>query len=156
MPQSRRIALAALAFAVAAPGPIRAQQRNVVFILADDHRYDAMGFMGHPFLETPQHRPHGARGVHFKNAFVTTALCSPSRASILTGLYAHQHRVVDNNTPVPRRDDVLPAVPAARRLRDGVHRQVAHGRRRRRPAAGASITGSASAARAPTCRSATA
>ena len=41
-------------------------------------------------------------GVHFKNAFVTTALCSPSRASILTGLYSHRHRIVDNNTPIPR------------------------------------------------------
>lgn len=41
-------------------------------------------------------------GVHLKNAFVTTALCSPSRASILTGLYAHRHGIVDNNTPIPK------------------------------------------------------
>ncbi|MCX6638620.1 MAG: sulfatase-like hydrolase/transferase, partial [Acidobacteria bacterium] len=41
-------------------------------------------------------------GVHLKNAFVTTALCSPSRASILTGKYAHRHKIVDNNTPIPR------------------------------------------------------
>src|SRR4029079_15682315 len=41
------------------------------------------------------------RGVHLKNAFVTTSLCSPSRATILTGLYAHQHHVVDNNSPIP-------------------------------------------------------
>ena len=40
-------------------------------------------------------------GAHLKNGFVTTALCSPSRASILTGLYAHQHKIVDNNTPTP-------------------------------------------------------
>jgi arylsulfatase A-like enzyme len=40
-------------------------------------------------------------GVHFKNAFVSTSLCSPSRASILTGMYAHQHGVVDNMSPVP-------------------------------------------------------
>jgi len=101
MPQSRKIALAALALAVGAPGPILAQQRNVVFILADDHRYDAMSFMGHPIVETPSIDRIAARGVHLKNAFVTTALCSPSRATILTGLYAHQHKVVDNNTPVP-------------------------------------------------------
>ena len=75
--------------------------RNIVFILADDHRYDAMGFLGHPFLETPQMDAMAKNGVHLQNAFVTTALCSPSRASILTGLYAHRHRVVDNNNPVP-------------------------------------------------------
>ena len=75
--------------------------RNVVFILSDDHRYDAMSFMGHPIVRTPGIDRIAARGVHFKNAFVTTALCSPSRATILTGLYAHQHKVVDNNTPVP-------------------------------------------------------
>src|SRR6056297_4206622 len=75
--------------------------RNVVFILTDDHRYDAMGFMGHPFLETPHLDSLAHNGVHLKNAFVTTSLCSPSRASILTGLYTHKHRVIDNNRLVP-------------------------------------------------------
>ncbi len=75
--------------------------RNVVFILTDDHRYDAMGFMGHPFLETPNLDSLASGGVHLKNAFVTTSLCSPSRASILTGLYTHKHRVIDNNRLVP-------------------------------------------------------
>ncbi len=78
-----------------------AKQRNVVFILSDDHRYDAMGFMGHPFLETPHMDSMAKNGVHLKNAFVTTSLCSPSRASILTGLYTHKHRVIDNNRLVP-------------------------------------------------------
>jgi N-acetylglucosamine-6-sulfatase len=78
-----------------------AKPRNVVFILSDDHRYDAMSFMGHPIVRTPSIDRIAARGVHLKNAFVTTALCSPSRATILTGLYAHQHKVVDNNRPVP-------------------------------------------------------
>ena len=68
--------------------------RNVVFILTDDHRYDAMGFMGHPFLETPHLDSLASNGVHLKNAFVTTSLCSPSRASILTGLYTHKHRTL--------------------------------------------------------------
>lgn len=80
-----------------------AKPRNVIFVLTDDHRYDAMSFLqGQAFLETPQMDAMARNGVHLKNAFVTTALCSPSRASILTGLYAHQHRVVDNNNPVSR------------------------------------------------------
>lgn len=74
--------------------------RNIVFILTDDHRFDAMGFMRHPFLETPHLDSLARDGAHLANAFVTTALCSPSRASILTGLYAHRHGVVDNNNPV--------------------------------------------------------
>ncbi len=78
-----------------------AKPRNVVFILSDDHRYDAMGFMGHPFLKTPNLDKVAANGVHLKNAMVTTSLCSPSRASILTGLYTHNHRVIDNNRKVP-------------------------------------------------------
>jgi N-acetylglucosamine-6-sulfatase len=60
-----------------------------------------MGFAGHPFLKTPHMDALARGGVHLRNAFVTTSLCSPSRASILTGLYTHRHRVVDNNNPVP-------------------------------------------------------
>jgi len=75
--------------------------RNVVFILSDDHRYDAMSFMGHPIAKTPHMDAMAKQGVHLKNAFVTTSLCSPSRASILTGLYTFRHRVIDNQRPVP-------------------------------------------------------
>ncbi|MGF7151269.1 N-acetylglucosamine-6-sulfatase [Sphingomonas zeicaulis] len=76
--------------------------RNILFVLTDDHRFDAMGFMkAQDFGETPTLDRLAREGVHFRNAFVTTALCSPSRASIFTGLYAHQHRVVDNNHPIP-------------------------------------------------------
>ena len=78
-----------------------AKPRNVVFILADDHRYDAMSFMGHQFARTPQMDAMARNGVHMKNALVTTSLCSPSRASILTGLYTFRHRVIDNNRPIP-------------------------------------------------------
>ena len=76
--------------------------RNVILILSDDHRYDFMGFAGGPeFLETPNMDRMAARGAHIQNAFVSTSLCSPSRASILTGQYAHRHGVVDNQHPVP-------------------------------------------------------
>ena len=78
-----------------------AKPRNVIFVLVDDLRFDALGIMKHPWLETPNLDALARSGVHLRNAFVTTALCSPSRASILTGQYAHRHRVVDNNNPVP-------------------------------------------------------
>ena len=79
-----------------------AAPRNIVLILSDDHRHDFMGFMegGPAFLETPNLDRMAAQGAHFRNAFVTTSLCSPSRASILTGQYMHHHRVVDNQRPV--------------------------------------------------------
>jgi len=78
------------------------QPRNVIFILTDDQRYDAFGFLGgQAFLETPHLDALARGGVYLPNAFVTTALCSPSRASILTGMYAHRHRVVDNDSAVP-------------------------------------------------------
>jgi arylsulfatase A-like enzyme len=71
---------------------------NVIFILTDDQRYDELGFMN-PVIDTPNMDRIAHEGVHFRNAFVTTALCSPSRASILTGQYMHNHGVVDNNEP---------------------------------------------------------
>ena len=77
------------------------EPRNVVFILSDDHRYDAMSFMGHQFARTPHMDAMAENGVHLKNAFVGTSLCSPSRASILTGLYTFRHLVIDNNRMVP-------------------------------------------------------
>jgi arylsulfatase A-like enzyme len=72
---------------------------NVIFILTDDQRFDELGFMN-PVLKTPNMDKMASEGVHFRNAFVTTSLCSPSRASILTGQYMHNHGVVDNNSPV--------------------------------------------------------
>ena len=78
-----------------------AKPRNVVFILSDDHRYDAMSFLGHQFAKTPVMDSLAKNGAHIKNALVTTSLCSPSRASILTGLYTFRHRVIDNNRPIP-------------------------------------------------------
>lgn len=76
--------------------------RNVIFILADDHRFDFLGFTGKvPWLKTPHFDRMAKEGAYGVNTFVTTALCSPSRASILTGLYSHTHTVVDNQAPVP-------------------------------------------------------
>ncbi len=89
-----------LSFQLTASGSGAGDERmNVIFILTDDQRYDELGFMN-PVLETPNMDRLAAEGVHFRNAFVTTSLCSPSRASILTGQYMHNHGVVDNNSGV--------------------------------------------------------
>ncbi len=79
-----------------------AKPRNVIFILSDDHRFDYMGFLGTvPDLQTPNLDRFASEGAYVKNAFVTTSLSSPSRASILTSLFSHEHTVVDNQAPTP-------------------------------------------------------
>jgi arylsulfatase A-like enzyme len=72
---------------------------NIVFILSDDHRWDFLSCVGHPFVETPSLDRLADEGILFSNTFVTTSLCSPSRASFLTGQYAHTHGVQNNLTP---------------------------------------------------------
>lgn len=81
---------------------------NVLFILCDDLRWDTLGYAGHPYLKTPHIDRLAREGVNFKNAFCTTSLCSPSRASILSGLYAHTHGVTNNFTEFPT---ALPSFP---------------------------------------------
>ncbi|MDF1711555.1 MAG: sulfatase [Akkermansiaceae bacterium] len=81
---------------------LAAKRPNVVFILTDDQRADALGCMGHPHLKTPHIDRLAKEGILFKNHFCTTSLCSPSRASILGGLYAHSHGVVNNFTDYPK------------------------------------------------------
>ncbi len=72
---------------------------NFVIVLSDDHRADFIGHEGHPFIETPALDQLAANGARFENMFVTSSLCSPSRASFLTGQYPHQHGVFNNFTP---------------------------------------------------------
>jgi N-acetylglucosamine-6-sulfatase len=81
--------------------PPSAAKPNVIFILCDDLRPAALGCYGSPHVQTPNIDALAASGVRFANAFCTTSLCSPSRASILTGLYAHRHGVRDNFSELP-------------------------------------------------------
>jgi arylsulfatase A-like enzyme len=78
--------------------PVNAPQKptNMIFVLVDDLRYDAMGFLT-PGLQTPNIDALAKNGVYFPNAVVTSSLCSPSRATILTGQTARNHGVIDNN-----------------------------------------------------------
>src|SRR5947207_4924807 len=72
---------------------LSANRPNIIFILMDDLRWDELGY---PFVKAPNLQRIGRDGATFVNAFVTTPLCSPSRASFLTGRYAHHHGITDN------------------------------------------------------------
>ena len=91
-------ASAALATALSAA---EVKHPNVLFILCDDLRPAALGCYGSPHVKTPNIDRLADEGVRFENAFCTTSLCSPSRASILSGLYAHTHGVTNNFTEYP-------------------------------------------------------
>lgn len=81
------------------PDPARAApgSPNLLVIFSDDHRADHLGVTGAvPFLQTPALDALAADGIRFDRAYVTTALCSPSRATLLTGQYASRHGVQNN------------------------------------------------------------
>jgi N-acetylglucosamine-6-sulfatase len=69
---------------------------NLLVILIDDLRFDETGASGHPYMKTPQIDRLAHEGANCANAFHTTPLCSPNRASILTGQYASRHGIIDN------------------------------------------------------------
>jgi N-acetylglucosamine-6-sulfatase len=104
LPLLAALALAGTAVRAAAPRP------NVLFILTDDQRADAIGLGGSRHLRTQAIDRLGQEGVYFRNAFCTTSLCSPSRASILSGQYAHVHGVVNNFTEYPAELKSFPRV----------------------------------------------
>jgi len=97
----------ALACVLLSPG-LRAsplpKRPNIIFILMDDLRWDEMDY---PFVTVPNIQRIARDGARFTNAFVTTPLCSPSRASILTGQYAHKHRITDNTDRSKRSHELL-------------------------------------------------
>lgn len=75
-----------------------AKRPNIIFLLTDDHRADALGCAGNTIIQTPNIDDLAANGVRFTNAFVTTSICACSRASIFTGQWTARHGIIDFNT----------------------------------------------------------
>jgi arylsulfatase A-like enzyme len=71
---------------------------NIIFLLADDQRWDAVGYAGNTIVQTPNIDALAHDGVAFRNAYVTTPVCAISRASIFTGEYARRHGILDFTT----------------------------------------------------------
>ncbi|MCI0740232.1 MAG: sulfatase [Gemmataceae bacterium] len=93
------IVAVATAVLLAMPNEARAQNQsapeklNILFLLADDWRWDTLGCAGNPVVKTPHLDALAARGVRFTQARVTTSICSVSRASILTGQHMARHGI---------------------------------------------------------------
>ncbi|MCA9040164.1 MAG: sulfatase [Planctomycetaceae bacterium] len=73
---------------------------NIIFILTDDQRADAMGCMGNPIIETPELDKLASEGHLFKNTFCTTAICMTSRANFILGQYERRHHITSFRTPM--------------------------------------------------------
>ncbi len=76
----------------------KSEPPNIIFLLTDDQRWDAMGCMGNPDIQTPEMDKLAEEGVLFTHACVTTPICAVSRASILSGQYARRHHIYDFRT----------------------------------------------------------
>ena len=76
---------------------------NVLFITADQWRGDCLSALGHPCLKTPHLDALAAEGALFRRHYTQASPCGPARASLLTGLYAHNHRSIRNGTPLDDR-----------------------------------------------------
>jgi N-acetylglucosamine-6-sulfatase len=90
-------AAGALAFTPRVARAAQPNRPNIVFVITDDQRWDSVRITGHPAMQTPHIDRLAREGVVFDNFFCATPLCSPSRASFLTGLYPHRHRVINND-----------------------------------------------------------
>ena len=92
---------ALLSGALVLPRGARAADRppNIVLIISDDQAWTDYGFMGHPAIKTPHLDKLASESVVFTRGYVTAPLCCPSLASMVTGLYPHQHKVTSNDPP---------------------------------------------------------
>ncbi|MBI3683206.1 MAG: sulfatase-like hydrolase/transferase, partial [Acidobacteria bacterium] len=99
MDLSRRAFLAApAALAQASSRP------NILWIMADQLRFDCLGANGNPLIRTPNFDKLASRSANFQHAFVQSPVCVPSRASYFTGRYPHSHRNRVNYTPLDSRE----------------------------------------------------
>ena len=80
------------------PSPTSARP-NIIFIMADDHAYQAISAYSNRLIETPNIDRIAKMGMRFTNATVTNSICAPSRATILTGKHSHLNGKIDNDFP---------------------------------------------------------
>ncbi len=90
-----------LASALQAAPPANGKRPNLLLVLGEGQRADAMSIAGNTLLKTPNHDRIGREGIRFTNAFVTNALCAPARAVTLTGMNSHSTGALGNHVRDP-------------------------------------------------------
>jgi arylsulfatase A-like enzyme len=96
--------LAAVALILISASSAKSQEKsppNVVLIISDDQGWTDYGFMQHPHIQTPNLDKLASQSLVFRRGYVPSPLCCPSLASIITGLYPHQHKITSNDPPIP-------------------------------------------------------
>lgn len=81
--------------------PVYAQLPNIVFIVGDDQAWTDYGFMGHPYIRTPHLDKLASQSLVYSHGYVPSSLCRASLATMITGLYPHQHKITSNDPPFP-------------------------------------------------------
>ena len=71
----------------------KARQPNVIFVFTDDQRFNSLGITGDQVTQTPNIDRLATEGVFFRNAFITSPICGPSRANIFTGQWERKNRI---------------------------------------------------------------
>lgn len=107
MKESKLIALTIILLTIGSAYAQEANRPNIIFILTDDQRWDALGYAGNDIIQTPQMDLLAREGLYFSNAFVTTPICAASRASIITGLYERTHDFTFGTPPLKQKHSDL-------------------------------------------------
>jgi len=84
-----------------------AEPKNLLIIMSDQHKRDCLGVAGDPIASTPNLDAFARTSVRFSNAYCTNPVCTPSRASILSGLYTHNHESRNNSVPMPAKHKII-------------------------------------------------
>ena len=93
------VVVAATARSARGAEPEPGQARHVVLVVSDDQHWGDHGFMGHPHLRTPNLDRLARESLLFRHGYVPSSLCCPSLASLITGRFPHEHRIVGNDPP---------------------------------------------------------
>ena len=93
--------LAAVSRGIGASQSGSTRKKNLLILMADQHKPDCLGVAGNPVVKTPNLDALARSGTRFSSTYCANPVCTPSRASILTGLYTHHHQAYNNATPWP-------------------------------------------------------